>query len=146
MRRVSSKITLYQNKIRELSKASVKALEKTAEALHTEIVQAQVIPRMDGTLQNESTFVDDSKAIKGHVSIVSNTPYARRLYFHPEYHFMQGPWQETVEHKDGTVSHLTHEGNPNAKGRWYEDWLSGGKNEKFAQKTFNELFKREAGL
>jgi hypothetical protein len=39
-----------------------------------------------------------------------STPYARRLYFHPEYNF------STKE-------------NPHAKGMWMEDWIKGGKDE-----------------
>lgn len=157
----SVKITLYNAKIRELQAAQIKALEKTAEALHTEVVQAQVMPFDDpqvterrvygkrgqfakngreykgkavretvhggGTLQNESTFVDYSKSGEGRVELISATPYARRLYFHPEYHFDTGE-------------------NPNAKGRWLEDWLPGGKKEAFAQEAFNKLFEKEAGL
>ena len=106
--KVNSTINLNLQKIRESTEAQVTALEQTAEALHTEVVQAQVFPRDTGNLQNESTFVDASESKQGKVSIVSTTPYARRLYFHPEYHF----------HTDE---------NPNAKGKWYEDWLPGGK-------------------
>ncbi len=123
----SVKITLYSAKIRELQEAQIRALEKTAEALHTEVVQAQVMPRDTGALQNESTFVDYSKSGEGRVELISATPYARRLYFHPEYKFQTGE-------------------NPNAKGRWLEDWLPGGKEETFSQETFNKLFKKEAGL
>lgn len=123
----SVKITLYNAKIRKLQEAQIKALEKTAEALHTEVVQAQVMPRDTGALQNESTFVDYSKSGAGRVELISATPYARRLYFHPEYHFDTGE-------------------NPNAKGRWLEDWLPGGKKEAFAQEAFNKLFEKEAGL
>ncbi|MBP3543583.1 MAG: hypothetical protein J6J86_05100 [Lachnospiraceae bacterium] len=123
----SVKITLYHAKIRELQEAQIRALEKTAEALHTEVVQAQVMPRDTGALQNESTFVDYSKSGEGRVELISATPYARRLYFHPEYKFQTGE-------------------NPNAKGRWLEDWLPGGKEEAFTQEAFNKLFKKEAGL
>lgn len=106
MIKVTSKVKLNMPKIKQLMQAQITALEQTAEALHTEVVQAQVIPRDTGALQNESTFVDCSDSHRGKVSIVSSTPYARRLYFHPEYHFQKGE-------------------NPNAKGKWYEDWLPG---------------------
>ena len=84
---VKSTIKIDQGKIRKLTRASIRALEKTAEAVHTEIVQAQVMPRDTGALQNESTFVDYSNSSQGSCSIVSDTPYARRLYYHPEYQF-----------------------------------------------------------
>ena len=94
---VKSTVKLNMARIQQLSQAAVDALEKTAEALHTEVVQAQVFPFDTGNLQNESTFVDYSESKNGKVTLVSSTPYARRLYYHPEYNF------QTKE-------------NPNAKG------------------------------
>lgn len=123
----NSKIKINQRAIKELSRAAVVALEETAEELHTEVVQAQVVPRDTGALQGESFFVDSSESANGRVSLVHSTPYARRLYFHPEYHFNK------VE-------------NPNAKGKWFKDWLPGGKEAESAQKTFKELYRRNAGL
>lgn len=159
--RVSSTVKMNFGRIRQLTKASMTALEQTAEALHTEVVQAQVMPFDDpeviekrvygkrgqfakngreykgkivketvhggGHLQNESTFVDYGDIRSGRAVIVSSTPYARRLYFHPEYHFDKGE-------------------NPNAKGKWYEDWLPGGKEEDFCQKTYAKFYKRLAGV
>ena len=61
------------------------------------------------------------------VTLVSSTPYARRLYYHPEYHF------QTKE-------------NPNAKGMWYEDWLPGGKNAGDAAKAFEQFYKKAGGV
>ena len=124
---VSSVIKLKLPKIRELTDAQITALEQTAEALHTEVVQTQVFPRDTGALQNESTFLDRSESSHGKVSLVSSTPYARRLYFHPEYHFQTGE-------------------NPNARGKWYTDWLPGGKEADFAAKTFKELYRRMADI
>lgn len=83
---VNSTVKMNFPKIQQLTRAQVMALEQTAEALHTNVVQAQVFPRDTGNLQNESTFVDYSESSQGKVSIISSTPYARRLYFHPEYH------------------------------------------------------------
>lgn len=127
MMRASSSIKLDFGAIQGLLDAQTIALEQTAEALHTEVVQAQVFPFDTGNLQNESTFVDKSESETGRVSLVSSTPYARRLYFHPEYHFQ------------------THE-NPNARGEWFEDWLPGGKYEDFCRKAFAKIYRRLAGL
>lgn len=127
MIRSKVKIKLNKSVIRQLTRAQVTALEQTAEALHTEVVQAQVFPRDTGRLQNESTFVDYSQSSNGVVSFVSSTPYARRLYFHPEYDFQKDE-------------------NPNARGEWYEDWLPGGKHADFAEKAFREIYRRTAGL
>ena len=113
--------------IERLTDAAVLALGETADALHKEIVQEQVVPRDSGTLQGEAFFVDYSKSNKGKVTLVHDTPYARRLYFHPEYKFQK------------------HE-NPNVKGKWFEDWEPGGKYEEFAEEAFVELYRRIAGL
>lgn len=127
MIKVSSAIKLNMPKIKQLTQAQVTALEQTAEALHTEVAQAQVFPRDTGNLQNESTFVDYSNSSKGKVSIVSSTPYARRLYFHPEYHFQKGE-------------------NPNARGKWYADWIPGGSQADFAVKAFKNIYRRLTGI
>ncbi len=127
MIKVTSMIKMNMAKIRELTTAQITALEQTAEALHTEVVQAQVVPFEQGTLQGESFFVDDSDAKKGTVTLVNSTPYARHLYFHPEYRF------QTKE-------------NPNARGEWYEDWLAGGKEADFCKKAFKALYKKEGAL
>ncbi len=127
MIKVTSKIRMNFPKLQQLTQAQVTALEQTAEALHTEVVQAQVFPRDTGNLQDESTFVDYSDSSKGKVSIVSSTPYARRLYFHPEYHFQKDE-------------------NPNARGRWYEDWLPGGSHADFAAKAFKNIYRRLTGI
>ena len=72
---VNSTVKLNFPKIQQLTRAQVMALEQTAEALHTNVVQAQVFPRDTGNLQNESTFVDYSESSQGKVSIISSTPY-----------------------------------------------------------------------
>ena len=63
--KVTSKIKINQTAIIAITAKAQAALEQTAEALHTEVVQAQVIPRDTGALQNESTFVDTSKSNQG---------------------------------------------------------------------------------
>lgn len=126
-RYVNSRVTLNEVRIQELTNAAVVALEKTAEELHTEVVQAQVVPRDTGTLQNEKFFVNTEDSPDGKVSLESEGPYARRLYYHPEYNF------QTTE-------------NPNAKGKWLEDWMNGGDKAEDVKEKFVELYKREANL
>ena len=125
--RVKSTVKLNMPAIQKLDRAAVQALEMTAEAVHTDLQQAQTMPFEKGRLQNESTFVDDDRSASGRVAIVSSTPYARRLYYHPEYHF------------------ATKE-NPNAGGAWFEPYLKGGEKQEFAQKAFAKLYKRQAGV
>lgn len=127
MIKVNSSVNLNMNRIRQLTQAQVTALELTAEAVHTEVVQAQVVPLDTGNLQNESMFVDYSESKKGKVSIVHNTPYARRLYYHPEYHFSKDE-------------------NPNAKGYWFEDWQEGGEHDDFAINAYKQIYRRLTGV
>lgn len=128
---VNSTVRLNMAAIGRLSRAQIVALEQTAEALHTEVVQAQVMPRDTGAMQNENTFVDTSKSSSGKASIVTSTPYARRLYFHPEYHFKKDE-------------------NPNAKGKWLEDWAEppdgNGRRSKSIREKYKEIYRRIAGL
>jgi hypothetical protein len=124
---VKSTVKLNMPRIKQLSQAAVTALEMTGEALHTEVVQAQVMPFETGNLQNESTFVDYSESAQGKVTLVSSTPYARRLYYHPEYNFQ------------------TNE-NSNAQGEWYKDWLPGGSKANFTSKAFKEFYKKVGGV
>lgn len=123
-RKVTSRVELYEQNIKKMEKAIAGALEKTAEALHDEVEQAQVIPFDTGALQNEKSFVDMSEVEQGKATIGHEGPYARRLYYHPEYNF------QTTE-------------NPNAKGQWYEDWLEDGEKEDFIQDAFSAILKRE---
>lgn len=124
---VKSTIKMNMPRIRQLTQASVTALEMTAEALHTEVLQSEIMPFETGNLQNESTFVDYSDSSKGKVQLVSSTPYARRLYFHPEYNFQT-------------------EANAFASGQWYEPWLPGGISEDFAPKAFKKLYEKVGGV
>ena len=124
---VKSTVKMNFPRIKQLTQAAVTALEMTAEAMHTEVVQAQVFPFDTGNLQNESTFVDYSKSKDGKVTLVSSTPYARRLYYHPEYNF------QTDE-------------NPFAGGEWYEPWLPGGVSQDFARNAFKRFYKKVGGV
>lgn len=127
MIKVNSKVKLNFPKIRQLAQAQVTALEETAGELHTDVSQAQVVPRDTGNLQNEAFFVDNSQSASGKVSLVHGAPYARRMYFHPEYHFSK-------------------EENPDAKGKWFEDWLPGGKKSDFAVETYKQIYRRMTGV
>lgn len=116
------KVKMNNNVLRKLTQAQIVALEKTAEAVKTEVVSKNVIPFDSGTMQNESTVIDTSKSKRGHVSITTDTPYARRAYFHPEYNFKTDK-------------------NPNAQGRWFDPWID-GQYKTFASKAYRELYRR----
>ena len=120
------KVTMDNAKLRQLERAAVLALEKTAEAVKTEVINAQVMPFDIGTMQNTSMSVVTDNSSKGEVSINVDTLYARKVYYHPDFDF-----QKT--------------NNPNARGEWFEPWID-GEHKDFAQDAFNKLYKREAGL
>ncbi len=108
--------------VRQGEQAVATALEQTAQAVITDVVDEQVMPMDTGTLQNSSTFVETSESSTGVVGIISDTPYARRLYYHPEYNF------RTSENK-------------NAGGKWFQPWIDGDKKE-FAADAFAKLLRQ----
>ena len=116
------KVVLNQAQINKLLNAPSTALIKTAMAIETDLQTSQTIPFDTGTLQNEQTSIDPSKASSGTVQIVSDTPYARRLYFHPEYNFR-------------------HDKNHNAGGKWFDPYISGSL-VNWVKETYVELLRR----
>ena len=126
MKFVSSHVKLNFPKIDLLSTGTTIALEKTAEALKTEVKIAQVMPFDTGAMQNRNTFVNSQNSKNGKVSIDTQSPYARRMYFHPEYNFKKNE-------------------NANAKGEWYEDYINGKKND-FVANAFIKFYRESAGM
>ena len=122
---VSSWVSLNYGRLTQLDNLTLAALELTAEALHTEVVNAQVMPFDTGNMQNAQTYVDTTDLQNGNVSIVTGSPQARRLYYHPEYDF------QTVN-------------NPLAGGLWYDSWVDGPFRD-FCPKTFAALMERMGG-
>lgn len=118
------KVKIFDSALRSIAKAQMTALEKTGEALRGDLNDEQVLPFDKGKLQNEHTHVDYSNVKMGIVKIVHSTPYARRLYYHPEYNFNKKE-------------------NPNARGQWWDRWLDGDKKD-FAQNTYKRFFKEAA--
>lgn len=118
---VSSRVELNVSVLNMLDNAQFEALAQTADATLTELRNRQVMPFDTGNLQNDSTFVDDSQRDK--VSIVSSTPYARRLYFHPEYNYRRG-------------------NNASAGGKWFDSFL----NDDFIVSAYAKLLKQKGGL
>jgi hypothetical protein len=97
------------------------ALAKATYVLQDEIREAQVIPRDVGTLQGEAFTISDHSREK-YMDMGFSTPYARRLYFHPEYNFRTDQ-------------------NPNAQGEWMRDWLRGGSKENRLAEIFEGILK-----
>ena len=108
--------------LKHIDDTLARALAISGEVLQDDMREEGVIPRMDGTLSGEAFTVNVSRAKQGVIRFQFSTPYARRLYFHPEYHFHKAPW---VDSKG-----LSHDGNPKAQGEWARLWMQGGVYEK----------------
>ncbi len=103
---VTSKV--YKPALKKIDNDAILSLIKTADELKTDLQQSQTMPFDTGATQNRDTFVDSSNAQRGLVRVVTSNPYARRLYYHPEYKFKRDK-------------------NPNAGGMWFEPYVSGNK-------------------
>ncbi len=102
------KVKINHKNLAAIEDIAARSLAGTAEAIREDVQQAETMPFDTGTLHKDSTFVDISQIKKLKATIVSDTPYARRLYFHPEYHF-------------------NREHNKNAGGKWFEPYITGEK-------------------
>ena len=116
------KITYNTKNINMINEVAKLSLLDTAEAIKTDLIQSQTMPFDTGVMQNDSTFVDNKRIIKGIARIVTDTPYARKVYFDPE----------ITIHKDQ---------NPNAKQRWFDDYVSGEK-KTLPLKYYQQLLRR----
>ena len=114
-------VKLDNTKINALIEAHSKALEMTAEATLSDIRTSAVVPKDTSTLE-DSGFVDTTGINWGYTRIVYDTPYARRMYWHPEYDFRTDK-------------------NPNAQGKWMESYLT-GENKEFVKETYSKFFKQ----
>lgn len=136
---IGIKIELDAAAIAKLEEAAWSAAEKTIEALKTDIIAAQVMPFDTGDMQNNQTFtVTEEDGGEITARLVTGSPQARRLYYHPEYNFQHGK-------TDAQGNLIPGSGNPNAGGKWLEPWLNGEKKD-FVKDTFAELYKKEAGV
>ena len=118
-------VELNVRNIQQIENCITDGLIEAAETILEDIKRSQSMPFESGVLQNDSTFIDSSKVNRGEVSIVSDTPYARRLYFHPEYNF-------------------NREHNPNAGGEWFEPYIMGEKKD-MAQLRFERFISKRTG-
>ncbi|MGG1878263.1 hypothetical protein ABDI30_11935 [Paenibacillus cisolokensis] len=116
--KVNVKVTVNQAALKRLEDIKQQALEMTGEAVRTDIVASAVVPKQTGELERSGHIVVE----RGKVKLVYDTPYARRLYWHPEYNFRRDK-------------------NANAQGKWMESYVIGDK-QKFVQQTFARFVKQ----
>lgn len=102
MTKVNISVTLNQSAVSKIKEAVGPALEMTMDALATEVENRQVVPFRDGILKDS-----EHHGVVGGKGFMSwDTPYARRLYYHPEFNF----------NKDKHI---------NAQGLWLDYWIYG---------------------
>ena len=116
------KITYNTKNINMINEVARLALLDTAEAIKTDLIQNQTMPFDTGTMQNDSTYVDDKRIIKGIARIVVDTIYSRKVYFDPEINI----------HQDK---------NPNAKQYYFDDYISGEK-KNLSIKYYHQMLRR----
>lgn len=119
------KTTMNQAALRTLVRAHSQALEMTGQQVLGDLRDSQTMPFDTGNMQNDQTYMDDSKSSQGQVSVITDAPQARRLYFHPEYNFQTGK-------------------NPDAGAGWFDPYIDGNKASKVKQ-WFKQFIKRNGG-
>ncbi|ERJ00102.1 hypothetical protein LJB68_14005 [bacterium 210820-DFI.6.52] len=121
-----AKIELDLSAIRGMEQQVVEVAEETMEVLHQDLVASAVMPYDQGDMQNNETFVvAAAEGDEARATLVTGSPQARRLYYHPEYNF------QTVN-------------NANAGAEWLEAYISGDKTG-LAPETFAKLLKERLG-
>ena len=110
--------------IRKIREAVGAAAEETLEATYSNLVKSKTMPFDTGDMQNNQTFVEQTE--QGAV-LITGSPQARRLYYHPEYNFKQS------EGANGTRG-----------AKWLEPYISGDKKD-FVRDEFAKALKRRIG-
>lgn len=109
-------IAMLENAVKESAMTAMEQVE-------SDLISSATMPFDTGDMQNNQTFV--AKTDDG-ATIVTGSPQARRLYYHPEYNFYHGH-------------------NKNAGAAWLEPYISGDKKD-FAEKAFAHDYKRRTGV
>lgn len=114
-------VKLNMENILKIGIKAEETLVDTADALKTDLLKSQIMPFDTGILQNDFTYISKKSKNAKRVLIISDTPYARKLYFHPEYKF------------DKTK-------NSNAGGLWFNQYIEGEKKE-LPKRLFMKILK-----
>ncbi|MDO4864638.1 MAG: hypothetical protein Q4A05_10765 [Ruminococcus sp.] len=149
--------------IKRISDAAKAAAVDTMEQLYADLVKSKTMPFDIGDMQNNNTWVEQTE--NGAV-LITGSPQARRLYYHPELMVdsQTGAGPFPIKDKKGNVkgfryrkgAHLVPDPkgrmlnfqkgkNANAGTHWLEPYISGDKKD-FIRDKYIELFRRRAGL
>lgn len=115
------KVQLYPGRIRRIVDASEKAFGLTVQAVLSDIQQSQTMPKNTSELERGGFSEIENMVAK----IIFDTPYARRLYWHPEYNFRTDK-------------------NQFAGGQWMQPYIDGHK-KNFAKETYSKFLKQLGG-
>lgn len=123
----SAELKLNLSALDGFRREAMDAALEAVSALRGEVITAQVMPFDNGDMQNNYTDVLQwGEGDEIHTALATDTPYARKLYHHPEYNF------QTTN-------------NPNAQGKWLSPWLPGGANESFLLDTYHLKLRARLG-
>lgn len=116
-------IKLDKQAIRSIENAARQSAVEAMEKLRKDILDSETMPFDTGDMQNNQTFVESTD---GGAVLITGSPQARRLYYHPEYQFRQG-------HND------------NAGALWLEPYINGDKKD-FVKTEFTKIFEEKSGI
>lgn len=89
-------IKIDRQAIRQIENVARESAVVAMEKLRKDLNDSETMPFDTGDMQNNQTFVavEGEDTINGEdiysVTLVTGSPQARRLYYHPEYQFQQG--------------------------------------------------------
>lgn len=107
--KVNVSVKLDPGKLRDIQEAIEPSIQQAVAVVKSDIVSGQVVPKETGELER-SVFM--KKKSRSKYRIIYDTPYARRLYWHPEFNFRKDK-------------------NQNAKGLWLQEYIDGDKKDLF---------------
>lgn len=116
------RVKVNQAVINKMLSAPGKSLAMTAMAVETDLINSNTLPMGDTEMLEQSTHI--GMISEDHAYIATDTPYARRLYFHPEFNFRKD--------KHGS-----------AGGRWFDPYISGSKR-KFAESALVKFLRKNS--
>lgn len=116
---MSVSIKLDYAAIAAVEKAVRESAQEAMQALYTDLTASETMPKDTGDMQDNQTFID---ADAERVSLVTGSPQARRLYYHPEYNFQRGK-------------------NANAGALWLEPYITGQKKD-FLKDQYSQILRR----
>lgn len=119
--KVHVSVKLDPGKLNQIQEAIEPSIQQAVAAVKSDIVSSQVVPKETGELERNSFM---KKKSRSKYKIVYDTPYARRLYWHPEYDFRTDK-------------------NQNAKGLWLQEYIDGDKKD-FFKNAFKARLKANA--